>query len=82
MGYSEAPATLPASRLMFFEQTIVGSLGCRPADYPRILQLVETERFRLDPLVSHEFPLEKINEAAGLLRNGTSLRSIVQPAPR
>ena len=79
VGYSSVPAVLPAPRVMFLEYTIVGSLGCRPADYPRVVDLVRTGRIRLEPVVTGRVRLEEIETAADRLRRGEGFRSVVQP---
>lgn len=79
VGYSSAPAELPSSKIMFLEQEIIGSLGCPPSDYPRIVELVRTGRLRLDPVVTGRLPLERVNEAAAALREGKGLRTIILP---
>ncbi|MGH9830731.1 MAG: zinc-binding dehydrogenase, partial [Blastocatellia bacterium] len=38
VGYSEKPITLDSGRVMYREIEIVGSLGCRAVDYPRVLE--------------------------------------------
>lgn len=79
VGYSSAPAALPAARVMFLELAVVGSLGCRPADYPRVIELVRRGRIQLEPVVTRVLPLEKVNDAADLLRRGEGLRSVLVP---
>ncbi len=79
VGYSSAPAVLPAPRVMFLEYTIVGSLGCRPADYRRVVELVRTGRIRLEPVVTGRVRLEEIETAVDRLRRGEGFRSVVQP---
>ncbi len=79
VGYSDKPVLLPASKIMFFEYSIAGSLGCRPADYPRVVDLVRRGKLRLGPIVTHRDPLEAINEAADRLRRGEGLRTILVP---
>ncbi|MBI4055385.1 MAG: zinc-binding dehydrogenase [Elusimicrobia bacterium] len=81
LGYCDGPLSLPAGKIMFREMEILGSLGCRPADYPRIVELVRTGKIKLKELVSRRFPLSEINRAFDILRNGKDavLRSIVLP---
>ena len=64
---------------MFFEQEIVGSLGCRPVDYPRIIEMARRGKIQIRPLVTAKFPLDKINEAFDNLRKGVGIRNIVVP---
>ena len=65
------------ARLMYYELEIVGSLGCRPVDYLPLIEMVEQGKIKLEPLITGEYPLDKINEALDELRNGRALRSII-----
>jgi 6-hydroxycyclohex-1-ene-1-carbonyl-CoA dehydrogenase len=78
VGYSAEDMPLPASRVMFRELDIRGSLGCRPLDYHRIVDLVARGKLPLEPLVSRRYPLDQVNEAFDALRRGDPIiRSIV-----
>jgi alcohol dehydrogenase, propanol-preferring len=79
VGYSDATVPLPLHRLMFFEYEVVGSLGCRPVDYPKVIEMVRQGRVRLDAVVTGSVPLERIGEAAERLRRGEGLRTLVVP---
>ena len=68
--------TLP----LHFKKVLKGSHGgsAKPdVEIPRYLRLVETGRLRLDGLITHEVPLERINEAIALMRQGTAGRCLV-----
>lgn len=79
VGFCDKPVEWNAGRTMFFEQEIVGSLGCRPGDYPRILAMAPAGRIRIAPLVTGRYPLARIGEAVEALRAGKGLRNIVLP---
>ena len=79
IGFCDKPVELNVGRIMFFEQQVIGSLGCRPVDYPRILGMASAGRIRILPLVTGRFPLDRINEAFDALRSGKGLRQIVTP---
>ena len=79
VGYSSVPAELPAHRVMFLEQSVMGSLGCRPADYPRVVELVRRGKVRLDPVVTGRVSLDEIGVAAERLRRGEGFRTVVVP---
>ena len=66
-----------ADKGKFREIEIKGSLGCRPVDYPKIIEMVRTGKIQLDPVVTHRFKLEDINDAFEVMRRGESLRSII-----
>ena len=79
VGYSPEQMSLNAGRVMFRELEVIGSLGCRPVDYPRVIELVRQGRIRVNELVTHRFPLAEINTAFDLLRSGQALRAVVVP---
>lgn len=79
VGYTDLPVALSAAKIMFREMEVVGSLGCRLVDYPRILRLCAEGRLKVKPLVTHRFPLQDIEQAFEVMKAGQSLRSIVIP---
>lgn len=82
VGYCAEPVTLPLSKTMFFELQIIGSLGCRPTDYPELIELVRTGRVKLGPLVTGRYALADIFKGLDALRRGEGLRGIVLPAEK
>ncbi|MFQ5776746.1 MAG: alcohol dehydrogenase catalytic domain-containing protein [Terriglobia bacterium] len=80
VGYSTEPVTLPFSKMMFHELEVRGSLGCRPGDYPELIELVRAGRVKLGPLVTGRYALQEIFEGLDALRRGEGLRGIVLPA--
>jgi 6-hydroxycyclohex-1-ene-1-carbonyl-CoA dehydrogenase len=79
VGYTHHNVAINAGRLMFREIEIKGSLGCRPVDYPKIIEMARIGKIQLAPVVTHKFKLEEIDKAFDLLRKGEALRSIVIP---
>lgn len=79
VGFSDKPFPVPAAKVMFHEIEVVGSLGCRPVDYPRIIEMIRAGRVQLRPLVTGRFPLSEVNGAVDTLRSGKGLRNIVVP---
>ncbi len=79
VGYSPETLPLNAGRVMFREIEIVGSLGCRPVDYPRVIDMARRGRIRVAELVTHRFPLDDIARAFDALRAGETIRAIVVP---
>ena len=79
VGYTDKKMELAAPKVMYFEMEVVGSLGCRPADYPRIVEMARTGKLKVKELVTSRFKLEEINDALDLLREGKGLRSVVIP---
>jgi S-(hydroxymethyl)glutathione dehydrogenase/alcohol dehydrogenase len=65
---------------LHFKKILTGSEGgdAEPHnDIPRYVRLVQAGKFKLDGLITHEFPLEKINEAIQLVRAGEAGRILV-----
>ena len=79
IGYSDATAAVPLNRLMFFEYELIGSLGCRPVDYPKVVDLVRRGKVSLDAVVTGSKPLDRISEAAEDLRHGRGFRTLIVP---
>jgi S-(hydroxymethyl)glutathione dehydrogenase/alcohol dehydrogenase len=53
-----------------------GARGRR--DVPKIVDWYMEGKIRIDPLITHEFPLEEINEAFQVMHDGKSIRSVVR----
>ncbi len=79
VGYTHEVMSVVAGKIMFKELEIVGSLGCRPLDYAPLVRLVEQGRIDIASLITHRFPLEELNKAFDVMKEGVSLRSIVIP---
>ena len=79
VGYSPETMGLNAGRVMFRELEVVGSLGCRPVDYPRVIELARQGKVKVAELVTHRFNLDEIDLAFDALRSGESVRSVVIP---
>jgi len=65
---------------LHFKKILTGSEGgdAEPHnDIPRYVRLVQAGKFKLDGLITHEFPLEQINEAVALVRAGEAGRVLV-----
>ena len=68
--------TLP----LHFKKILTGSHGgeAKPdMDIPRYIRLIESGKMNLDGLITHEFSLEKINNALDLFRSGEAGRIII-----
>ncbi|MEM7828399.1 MAG: zinc-binding dehydrogenase [Candidatus Aenigmatarchaeota archaeon] len=77
IGYTHENVSINAGRLMYREIEVMGSLGCRPVDYPPLIEMVRTGKIKILPLITHKFKLDEINTAFDMLRKGESIRSII-----
>ncbi len=64
---------------MFREMEIIGSLGCRAVDYPRVIELARQGKIKVKELVTARFALDEINTALDNLRKGEGIRSVILP---
>lgn len=68
---------------LHFGKVLTGCEGGQtnpPVDIPRYLRLYRAGKLKLDGIITHRFPLEKINAALDTVRSGEAGRCIVQPA--
>jgi Zn-dependent alcohol dehydrogenase len=79
VGFSDKPMPLDTGRVMFREIEIIGSLGCRAVDYPRVIELARQGKIRVAELVTARFALDDINLAFDTLRRGEGIRSVIVP---
>lgn len=66
---------------LHFKKILTGSEGgdAEPHnDIPRYLRLVQAGKFRLQGLITHEFALDKINDAIQLVKQGEAGRVVVK----
>ena len=62
VGFGMAKSTYMLSRLMAFDADIIGTWGCLPKYYPKVLEMVQDGSIQIDPLVEIR-PLSTIKEA-------------------
>lgn len=82
IGYTNQNITINPAKIMFYEQEIFGSVGCKPTDYYKIFEFVKEGKIRLDKLISNKYELEDINKAFDELRESKVLRNIILPNGR
>ncbi|MDP7260054.1 MAG: hypothetical protein QF376_04145, partial [Anaerolineales bacterium] len=66
-------------KVMYREMEIIGSLGCRAVDYPRVLAMAAQGKIKISELVTAKYPLDKINVAFDGLRRGEGIRAVIVP---
>jgi threonine dehydrogenase-like Zn-dependent dehydrogenase len=79
IGYSEDNLTLVPRRLVRGEFQIVGSRASSKHETIEVVKLVRDGKFKLDPLISHRLPLDRINDGLDLVRRGEAIRAVVMP---
>jgi 6-hydroxycyclohex-1-ene-1-carbonyl-CoA dehydrogenase len=79
VGYTHEKISIAAGKIMFKELEIVGSLGCRPADYVPLIRMAAQGKIDVSKQVTHRFGLDELPKAFEVMKEGVSLRSIVVP---
>lgn len=79
VGFNPHPMALNSGKVMYREMDVIGSLGCRPVDYPRVIELARRGQIKVVELVTHRFPLDQINQAFDTLRAGEAIRAVIVP---
>ena len=75
---------IPLTRFWNSQPSIIFSYGAAPRDMSEALDHIASGRVRVDDLVTHRFPLNRIGEAFDLVANprDTSLKIIIEPHRR
>ncbi len=79
IGYSEDNLTLVPRRLVRGELQIVGSRASSKYETIEVVNLVRDGKFKLEPLISHRLPLDRVNDGLELVRRGEAIRAVVMP---
>lgn len=76
----EGKVPLPVFRLVVGEWRVMGSsMGSTRlrVDVPRLMELYQQGRLKLDELITARYPLEQINEAIEVMERGEALRNVI-----
>jgi 2-desacetyl-2-hydroxyethyl bacteriochlorophyllide A dehydrogenase len=64
---SETTGDLPLYQLYFKELTLLNTRAATGRDFPATIDLVERGALRLEPLITHRMPLERLETALGMV---------------
>jgi L-iditol 2-dehydrogenase len=70
---------LDMNQLHYKELAILGAYGATTRQYRITMEYLNRRRKELAPVVTHQFPLERISEAFETIRSGTGLKMVVVP---
>ena len=80
MAHHESEFSIPAQRFVSSEKRLIGSFygSCQPrVDMPRLLNLYEEGKLKLDELITRHYRLEQINEAFADMEAGENARGVI-----
>jgi 6-hydroxycyclohex-1-ene-1-carbonyl-CoA dehydrogenase len=76
VGFGMSKNSYMMSRLMAFDAEIIGTWGCLPKYYPKVLEMVQSGRIQIDPLLETR-PLSTIQQAFEEAHSGTLMKRLV-----
>jgi 6-hydroxycyclohex-1-ene-1-carbonyl-CoA dehydrogenase len=79
IGFGLARNTYSISRLMAFDAEIIGSWGCQPKYYPRVLELVQSGKVQIEPFLETK-PMSQIADVFEQQHSGAfDKRQVLEP---
>jgi L-iditol 2-dehydrogenase len=72
-------SALDMNQLHYKELAILGAYGATQRQYRITMAYLDRRRDELAPVVTHQFPLDKIGEAFETIRSGEGLKMVVVP---
>lgn len=78
-GIFQEKADFDPSLMVVKELTFKGSWRRNPETWYRTLDLVGSEKIRLNEIISHILPLQEIENAFQLLKKGKALKIVITP---
>ena len=76
VGFGLQKNSYSMSRLMAFDADVIGTWGCLPKYYPKVLEMVQDGRIQIDPLLETR-PMSSIKQAFEEAHGGTLTKRIV-----
>jgi L-iditol 2-dehydrogenase len=71
--------SLDSNQVHYRELTIVGANGSSPAHNAKALDLIATGRVRVDDLITHRLPLERVLDAIDIVAKGEAVKVTIEP---
>ncbi len=75
----ERPLNVLSNTIHYKECFVTGSHGCVPRHHEMAVKLLENGTVRTKPLITHRFPIAKINEAFTTMESRAGMKIVVQP---
>jgi L-iditol 2-dehydrogenase len=79
---SDPISPLDMNQLHYKELAVLGAYGATHRQYRITMGYLARRRDELAPVVTHRFPLERIEEAFATIRDGTGLKMVILPGGR
>lgn len=79
LGKSVRPMSVLSNTIHYKECFVTGSHGCVPRHHELAVKMLETGMVRTDPIITHHFPLDEINQAFQTMESQSGMKIIVHP---
>ena len=79
LGKNVRPLSVLSNTIHYKECFVTGSHGCVPRHHELAVELLEKGLVRVEPLITHRFPLEEINDAFQTMESKQGMKIIVHP---
>jgi L-iditol 2-dehydrogenase len=79
LGKDARPMSLFSNVIHYKECFITGSHGCVPRHHELAVRLIEKGMVRVEPLITHRYPLRQIGEAFDTMESRQGMKIIIHP---
>lgn len=79
LGKNVRPASILSNTIHYKECFVTGSHGCVPRHHELAVKLLERGLVRVEPLITHRFPLDEINRAFQAMESKQGMKIVVHP---
>jgi L-iditol 2-dehydrogenase len=82
LGKDVRPMSVLSNSIHYKECFVTGSHGCVPRHHETAVRIIEKGLVRVKPLITHTFPLDKINEAFATMESRQGMKIIIHPSKK
>ncbi|OHB84607.1 MAG: L-threonine 3-dehydrogenase [Planctomycetes bacterium RBG_16_64_12] len=79
LGKHVRPMSVLSNTIHYKECFVTGSHGCVPRHHELAIRLLEQGLVRTEPIITHHFPLDRINDAFQTMESQEGMKIIVHP---
>jgi L-iditol 2-dehydrogenase len=79
LGKHVRPMSVLSNTIHYKECFVTGSHGCVPRHHELAVKLLERGMVRTEPIITHHFPLDRINEAFQTMETQGGMKIVVHP---
>ena len=79
LGKHVRPMSVPSNTIHYKECFVTGSHGCVPRHHELAVKLLERGMVRTEPIITHHFPLDRVNDAFRTMESQAGMKIIVHP---